>query len=190
MVFLRDRLGRLFARRTRFGIIRSMAGAVQAVYAQLLRDLVAPALRAEGMQGSGNRYLLCDDEWWAQVGFQKSRYSRSDAIKVTVNLSLIRKSDWTENRREHSYLKDTPPAGELQADWDVKRLEESFYPVKPSPNEFPFKRIGHLIPHIGSDHWWLLTSEDGLQVMTEIVEAVRIYGLPALRKGIQTGALL
>jgi hypothetical protein len=47
-------------------------GDVQATYRAMLRDDIAPALRALGLKGSGSRYSLPDPESWALLGFQAS----------------------------------------------------------------------------------------------------------------------
>jgi hypothetical protein len=86
-----------------------VAETAQETFNRLLKDVVAPTLRAAGLKGSGTSYVLPDQEWWAQVGFQKSTSSNSSVVKFTVNLSTTLKTEWDEARREHSYLKDTPP---------------------------------------------------------------------------------
>jgi hypothetical protein len=46
---------------------------VQIVYADMLRTEIAPRLRVLGFKGSGNSYVLPDDDRWLLVGFQKNR---------------------------------------------------------------------------------------------------------------------
>ena len=61
----------------------------QQVYDDLMKGSFAPALRAVGLKGSGGRFELPSEEYWAQLGFQKSAFSDSTALKSTVNLSVI-----------------------------------------------------------------------------------------------------
>ena len=162
-----------------------MAETPQAAFARLLRDLVAPALRAEGLRGSGNSYVLPDDEWWAQLAFQKSKYSNRELVKFKVTFGAVRKADWDAIRREHSYVKDTPPAGVSQMEWDAERLAQSYYPKKPASGGL--MSLGHLIPDIRADHWWSIGATEPEQVMAAVLEAVKQYGTPALQNRIRTG---
>lgn len=44
----------------------------QVVYAELMKRVFAPALREAGLKGSGGRFELPSQKYWAQLGFQKS----------------------------------------------------------------------------------------------------------------------
>lgn len=57
----------------------------QGVYPDLMKGVFAPALREAGLKGSGGRFELPSEKYWAQLGFQKSAYSDSSALKFTVN---------------------------------------------------------------------------------------------------------
>ena len=46
-----------------------MTETAQDVFKRLLRDVVAPELRRQGLRGSGSAYVLPDAAFWAQVGF-------------------------------------------------------------------------------------------------------------------------
>ncbi|MBA3268000.1 MAG: DUF4304 domain-containing protein [Acidimicrobiia bacterium] len=148
---------------------------------RLLRDVVAPALRAEGLVGSAQTYLLPDASHWAQVGFQKSTSSTAD----TVNLKVTGKDWWDEQRRDHSPVKDTPPPGIDREQWDAERLKKSVYPVRPSVNtsgEGHTVRVGCLIPDVSADHWWVMTAATAEYEVAEALKAVVTYGLPWLRR--------
>jgi len=162
-----------------------VAETAQATFARLLRDQAAPALRAVGLRGSGNKYVLPDDEWWAQVNFQKSKFSTSEVIKFKVTLGAVRKAHWDKTRREHSYVKDIPPAGVSEAEWDAIRLAQSYLPEKPPSGGII--SIGHLMPEIRADHWWSLSPDDPEQSMPKVLEAVKLYGIPALHNRIRRG---
>ena len=159
-------------------------GTAQDALQRLLKDVVAPALRAEGLQGSGKAYVLPDPVYWAQVGFQGSYRSTADATQFTINLKVTSKAAWDEARRDHSPVKDTPPPGVDRAEWDARRLKESAYPLRPSANIFGggTMRIGHLIPSIGRDHWWTLTVANARPVVDDALDALVRYGLPWLRQ--------
>ena len=151
----------------------------QQVFKGLLREVVAPVLRQCGLRGSGQSYWLPDDEYWAQVGFQKSTASTSAELRFTVNLLLTEKEVWDEVRREHSYVKDTPPPGIDRREWDRERLAQSYYPKRPSATGGSGVRIGRLIPGIENDHWWRITPDDTAG-MSDALDAVLQYGLPHL----------
>lgn len=105
-------------------------------FKRLLRDVVAPELRRQGLKGSGQAYILPDGVYWAQVGFQKSTSSNRDLVKFTINLKVTNKEWWDQQRRDHSPVKDTPPPGVDRKSWDALRLERSAYPPRPSANTF------------------------------------------------------
>jgi hypothetical protein len=160
----------------------------QETFARLLKQTVAPALREAGLQGSGRSYLLPDNDWWVQIGFQKSSYSDSTIVKFTVNLKATSKREWDERRRDRSYLKDTPPEGVFKADWDRQRLERSPVPIKPSANTEIGIRLGQVIPGVGRDRWWEVLAGDSDAVMVEVVDAIKRYGIPALHDRMRSGS--
>lgn len=139
-------------------------GDVQATYRAMLRDDIAPALRALGLKGSGSRYSLPDPESWALLGFQSSRFNTSEALTFTVNLCAVSRLVWESRRREQSHL-----------------------PEKPSPGIFYGRfswscRLGHLMPE-NRDVWWDLDEDaDAKDVASEVVATISAYGLPALRE--------
>ncbi|MGC4810083.1 DUF4304 domain-containing protein [Micromonospora sp. DT228] len=145
-------------------------GDVQAAYRAMLRDDVAPALRALGFTGSGSRYTLPDPESWALLGFQSSRYNTRGRLTFTVNLCAVPRIVWQSRRREQSQL-----------------------PLKPSPGtyygDFVWSwRIGHLMP-VNEDVWWDLNEDvEATDVASEVVTAIEAYGLPALREHLRTGS--
>jgi len=164
-----------------------MTETAQDAFKRLLRDAVAPALRAEGLTGSGSVYVVPNPTYWAQVGFQKSMSSSKDVVRFTINLKLTDKRWWDEQRRDHSPLKDRPPPGSDRATWDAQRLERSVYPARPSVNtsdDGRVQRIGHLIPGIKGDHWWMLTVDNAEDVVEDALRALLSHGLPWLRQEI------
>ena len=164
-----------------------MTETAQKAFKRLLRDVVAPELRRQGLTGSGAVYVLPDDAFWAQVGFQKSTSSTSDVVKFTINLKVTDKEYWDEQRRDHSPLKDTAPPGVDRTIWDAERLARSAYPTRPAANIFgdgEVERIGRLIPGIEADHWWSLTVDDAERVVEDARQALVTYGLPWLRRAL------
>lgn len=53
----------------------------QQVYDDLMKASFAPALRGVGLKGSGGRFELPSEKYWAQLGFQKSAYSVFAAVE-------------------------------------------------------------------------------------------------------------
>ncbi|MEW2145522.1 DUF4304 domain-containing protein [Micromonospora vinacea] len=139
-------------------------GDVQASYRAMLRDDVAPALRALGLKESGSRYCLPDMESWALLGFQSSRFNTSESLTFTVNLCAVSRLVWESRRREQSHLTEKPSPGTFYG-----RLVWSC-------------RLRHLLPE-NRDVWWDL-DEDAVakDVASEVVAAISAYGLPALRE--------
>ena len=167
-----------------------MTATAQGVFRRLVRETVGPVLRREGLQGSGQSYVLPDPVDWAQVGLQKSRSNTADNLSFTINLKITNKAWWDQQRRDHSYLKDTPPPGVDNCAWDVRRLQESFYPIKPTVNasgEGRWQRIGRLIPGIKRDYWWELTVDAAEDVIDDALQAILVHGIPWLRSQLVRG---
>ncbi len=165
-----------------------MTETAQDAFKRLLRDVVAPALRNQGLRGSGAVYVLPNRFYWAQVGFQKSTSSSKDAVKFTINLKVTDKEQWNQERRDHSPLKDRPPPGVSQEDWDAQRLERSAYPARPSVGTFGdgrSERIGDLMPGTNRDQWWTLTAQNAEDVMHDALRSLLDHGLPWLRREIE-----
>ncbi|MFC8730852.1 DUF4304 domain-containing protein [Luteimicrobium sp. NPDC057192] len=133
----------------------------------ILRDRVAPELRRLGLRGSGQAYTLPDDDHFAQIGIQKSDSSSREAVKFTMNLSVVPKAAWAELAREQSWRGARPSANQHASTpgaWQV--------------------RIGHLLPP-RVDQWWTVTRDaDPRAVADVVVDAIRDYGLPAMRSAI------
>ncbi len=64
----------------------------QETYASMLREQIAPRLRALGFQGSGGVYRLPDEREWRQLGFQKDRYSTAVTRAVRFSTFLASSS--------------------------------------------------------------------------------------------------
>jgi hypothetical protein len=138
-------------------------GAAQTAYKEMLRDIVAPVLRAEGFKGSGGKYELPDLRSWALLGCQTSDSSTGQVSKFTVNLQVIDRMAWEEARMEWSWLavRPSPNVKYRVGSWDT--------------------RIGHLLPE-HRDHWWHLAAGDNpMTVANQVLEALLTWGIPALR---------
>lgn len=129
----------------------------------MLKEHVSPALRAEGLKGSGGTYALPSDDFWALVGFQRSTSSDASAVKFTVNCKVVARSVWEEMQQRVSYLgpKPNPNVGAGSFEWD--------------------KRLGLLMPERADRWWWLRPEDDSGSVAAEVLHALREYGLPAMR---------
>ena len=130
----------------------------------LMKERLAPGLRALGCKGSAGRFLLPSDAFWSFIGFQKSAYSDAKEVQVTVNLSAIPRQVWQEQRDQSPHL-----------------------PEKPSPSTFygswaPQTRIGDLLPD-GEDKWWRVVADDqNAAVANDLLAGIEAYGLPWLRQ--------
>ena len=76
----------------------------QQVFHDLMKETFAPALRSVGLKGSGGRFELPSERYWAQLGFQKSAYSDSAVLMFTVNLSVINREVWAEQASAAPHL--------------------------------------------------------------------------------------
>jgi hypothetical protein len=128
-------------------------GDVQATYRAMLRDDIAPALRALGFKGSGSRYTLPAPESWALLGFQSSRFNTTESLTFTVNLCAVSRLVWESRRREQSHLPEKPSPGTYYGNFVWSR------------------RLGHLMP-VNEDVWWdLHEAADAKDVAGEVVAA-------------------
>jgi uncharacterized protein DUF4304 len=133
-------------------------------FRSMMRDHVAPALRAMGFVGSGRSYVLPSDTHWVLLGFQKSRSSDAAAVPFTVNVTVASKEAWAAMRRTRGYLPERPSAN-------------TFY----GP-EIWRRRIGMLLPE-GADRWWTLTpATPAAALAAEVVDALRLAALPEIRR--------
>lgn len=82
----------------------------QETFNAMLREQVAPRLRALGFRGSGQSYSLPSDEAWVLVGFQKFKWSDQEEVEFTLNLTVGSKAAWDEARAERPYLPQRPSA--------------------------------------------------------------------------------
>lgn len=113
----------------------------QQVYDHLMKDSFAPALRGAGLKGSGGRFELPSEEFWSQLGFQKSAFSDSASLKFTVNLSVIGRGEWAEHVAAKPHLGEKPKPSTFYGSWAEQ------------------VRIGRLTLS-GEDLWWLLERGD------------------------------
>jgi hypothetical protein len=134
----------------------------QQMYDDLMRDSFAPALRAAGLKGSGGRFELPSEKYWSQLGFQKSAYSDSDALKFTVNLSVISREVWAEQVLEEPYLGKKPKPSTFYGSW-AEQI-----------------RIGRLTPS-GEDLWWSLNrGDDPSQLAEQVLSTLLDLAVPWL----------
>jgi hypothetical protein len=133
----------------------------------MLRDKVAPALRALGFSGSGNDFELRpgSSQDHALLGVQRWRYNDAALARFTLNVAFYTAEDW-----------DHAQATARQNGWTLQ--------VKPSPNEEYFcgwsERIGYLYEP-GHDHWWGVRDEtDAELVSADVIHVVETYVLPQL----------
>jgi hypothetical protein len=132
-------------------------------FTNLIRDHVGPALRADGFKGSGVAFTLPEPAHWVNLGFQKSRYSDSEDVKFTVNLTVVSKATWAAQRQAQPYLPERPAANTRYGTFAWQR------------------RIGLLMPD-GIDHWWTVHSTTNLpDLAADVLQWIRSYGLPAIR---------
>lgn len=137
------------------------------VYAEWMKTAFGPALRAEGMRGSGGRFEFPSEVVWAQLGFQKSTYSDAQEVRFTVNLSVIRRDEWHQQTSAHPHLGERPKPTFHYGAWADQA------------------RIGTLTPG-GEDKWWrIVRGAARLDVVRDdAIHDLLTYGVPWLRERI------
>ena len=134
----------------------------QQVYDHLMKESFAPALREVGLKGSGGRFELPSEKYWAQLGFQKSAFSDSAALAFTVNLSVIGREVWAEHAAAQPHLGKRPKPSTFYGSWAEQ------------------VRIGGLMPS-GEDLWWELNrGDDPNAIAKEVVSTLRDVAVPWL----------
>jgi len=76
----------------------------------MMRQHVAPELRRMGFRGSGQSFVLPSEDHWVLLGFQRSRSSSAEAVRFTVNTTVVSKQEWAQARERASYLPERPTA--------------------------------------------------------------------------------
>jgi Domain of unknown function (DUF4304) len=129
----------------------------------MVKTQLGPGLRALGFKGSGRHYELPSTDHWAMLGLQGSKWNDSAEASFTINLLVVSRSVWEQERTQLSYLG-----------------------AKPNPNQLGptfawWKRIGNLMPE-REDAWWTVTGGmNTADLSQEVLEAVEAYALPAMR---------
>ena len=130
----------------------------------MMREQIAPALRALGLKGSGQSYAIPHESYWALIGFQKSVFSTAATVKFTLNLTVVSREAWSRAFEAHPWI-GAKPSPNVQA--------------RTADGEW-HARIGQLLPS-RSDHWWPIEHDRPTEpVAREVIEAIRDHGLPAM----------
>lgn len=134
---------------------------------EMLKKQVSPALRREGLRGSGGNYVMPSESHWVLIGFQRSTSSDASAVKFTVNCKVVRRDVWSHMQEERPYIGTTPSAniGAGSFEW--------------------YRRIGELMPEADDKWWWLRSEDDSALIATEVLEAIRTHALPVLRAEVE-----
>jgi hypothetical protein len=140
----------------------------QETYRDMVKTHLAPGLRALGFTGSGRNYELRCAEHWAMLGLQASQWSDSNELRFTVNLLVVSREVWERESAQRPYLG-----------------------AKPTPNTHPgvfawWARLGSLMPE-GEDKWWSIrVGEKAEKLAAEVLQAIEVYGLPAMRARLES----
>jgi hypothetical protein len=147
----------------------------------MLRDEVAPRLRALGFKGTGQKFALPSETHWALLGFQKSGFSDMGQVAFTVNLTVVERDAWERGSQEAWPNRPVRPPG---ANWSLPpMLEEKFV------GAYWHSRIGFVMP--GSrDRWWkVLADADNADVAVAIVAEIEEFAVPAMHERMGQGGL-
>ncbi len=140
------------------------ASSPQQTYAEMMKATFGPVLRGEGLRGSGGRFELPSEVFWAQLGFQKSAYSDGQELRFTVNLSVIRRDHWGVQAAAAPYLGQRPTPNTKYGTWADQ------------------VRIGKLTPD-GEDKWWrIVRGANSFEVRDDAVHDLLTFGMPWLRE--------
>lgn len=151
------------------GIIAAVATA-QDSFKAMLREEIGPALRELGFKGSGQRFELPSDRYWALIGFQRSAWSDSAEVRFTINVTVASRSGWAEARSTRPFLGERPAPNAIYSAPTIAMQDYVWQ-----------SRIGRLLP-AGTDRWWQVSAGmDARPVAAEVIGVIRDYALPAMR---------
>ncbi|WP_250447987.1 DUF4304 domain-containing protein [Actinotalea sp. C106] len=132
----------------------------------LMRDHLAPSLRAQGWRGSAGSWLRTHPTQWVTLGWQKDKYSDPASVLFTGNLAVISKDVWDAENVPRGRRAAKPAAS---TSWGLGWEQ----------------RLGALIPGTDGDRWWVVHPGCDLTVVaSEVLEALSRYGLPALERAL------
>jgi hypothetical protein len=140
-----------------------MMSVVQATYRAMLRDQIAPAMRALGLEGSLTNYRFADRDALGVMSFQSSMGKDRDLKRFTINLYAVSRADRLAVRRREPGQRERRPDtyGALGLGWQ--------------------QRIGMVMP-IRRDTWWEIRPDTNpAPVAMEVITAICDFGLPAIR---------
>lgn len=138
----------------------------------MLRDEIAPPLRALGFKGSGQSFYLPSETHWALLGFQKSSYSDS----FTINLTVVGKEEW---RATAKAIWPVAPIGSKPpgANWSLPPMLEARF-----GGAYWATRIGSLMPG-NRDRWWPIDPDgDTRDVANAVLAEIAEVAIPAMRE--------
>ncbi len=107
-------------------------------FTAMLRDEVAPRLRAMGFKGSGQNFALPSESHWSLLGFQRSAFSDKDKVAFTINLTVVGRRNWEEGSRR---AWPTQPPRTPGANWGLPPMLEQMF-----GGAYWHSRIGLLMP--------------------------------------------
>lgn len=137
--------------------------------AAMLKERVAPELRAMGFKGSGQNYHLPVPGYFALLSFQKMRFGTRHDVMFTINLLACSHAEWAALVEARPQYGTKPILG--------AHYEEPVWSM----------RIGFLMPE-PHDHWWqVLDDTDTDALADEVLGVLREYGVPALRAHLPSG---
>ena len=134
----------------------------------MIRDAISPALRSMGFKGSSGRYELPHPDFWILLGFQKSKANSETYVKFTINIAVVRKSDWEEASLSRPLVPSRP---DYSINWGVFGMPGLY------------GRVGQFMRR--GDLWWKIEYGRRRQTIArEIIQAVRDDVLPAIESAI------
>ena len=132
----------------------------------MVKEQIAPRLRALGFKGSGGKYEYRSPEHWAMIGLQKSAYSDSSEVRFTMNVLVVRRDVWDATRVERPHLPKKPTANAFWGNWVWQH------------------RIGGLLPD-NRDLWWTVAAGLPTDSLADaVLWAVEDFVLPAMQEQI------
>jgi hypothetical protein len=158
-------------------------GAAKTAYRTMLREAIAPALRNEGLKGSGQAYEVRGDRHVGRVTFEASARNTADRVRFRVFLSVEPRASQSPMVPSRSPdIWDVPLARLIPSrpafEWWLLRDGDT----SESPPGMVHLSTGERLTSPGSV--WAsgsYDSSDPAAVAADVLAALKQWGLPALR---------
>jgi hypothetical protein len=160
-------------------------------------------MRVLGFVGSGSRYTLPSKTHYAMVGLRKAKWSNAQTVLFFVNLGVQDRERWEAVRQQRPVTAVAKPNPMVHSDWEWCVRLQSLLPTVCGDDPASFLSELLIDADVGAVRqggilravWrgvasfapqspggsWIVRAGGGPDAFEEVLDAVRDYGLPAIK---------